>query len=265
MAAAAVQEEWDGEVLADAEAAVENAFTQISRWTDMAGCDKPVVCLSDREGRNFRKQLTEYKSHRHDKPVCYWQVVEEIEKYFRVERIPGLEADDVMGIMATSPKLTDRSVIVSLDKDLKTIPAMIFNPDKDKEPWRQTPGGAHRFWMYQTLIGDTTDGYGGCPGVGPIKAEAILNKPHNLIRKTRVLTKGKNKGKQEVKWVEGGPTDLWSSICAYYRKAGLTEEDAILQARLARILHRTDYNKEEGLIYLWHPTQSKRSPLKLPQ
>lgn len=192
-------------------------------------------------------------------------MVAEIEKYFRVERIPSLEGDDVMGIMATSPKLQDRSVIVSLDKDMRTVPGTHYNPDKDKGPNVVTPAEAHRFWMKQTLTGDPTDGYGGCPGVGDLKAEAILDKPHNLIRNTRTITKGKRKGQIEVKWTKGGSTDLWTSILAYYRKAGLGEDDAILQARMARILHRDDYNKEEGLIYLWHPKSARRKALKLPR
>ena len=28
--------------------------------------------------------------------------------------------------------------------------------------------------MYQTLIGDLTDGFGGCPGVGGVKAQRVL-------------------------------------------------------------------------------------------
>jgi hypothetical protein len=38
-----------------------------------------------------------------------------------------------------------------------------------------TEAQADRFHMIQTLTGDVTDGYPGCPGIGPVKAEQILN------------------------------------------------------------------------------------------
>ena len=33
--------------------------------------------------------------------------------------------------------------------------------------------------------------------------------------------------------------------------AGLTEEDAILNARMARILRATDYNRAQSTVNLW--------------
>ena len=65
----------------------------------------------------------------------------------------------------------------------------------------------------QTLCGDNVDNFPGVPGIGPVKAAAILN------------TK-----------------DLWSAIEAAFVKAKLTKEDALLQARLAYILQHGDYN-----------------------
>ena len=38
-----------------------------------------------------------------------------------------------------------------------------------------------------------------------------------------------------------------------YEKADMTEEDALLTARLAYILHDKDYNEETKEIKLWEP------------
>ena len=35
---------------------------------------------------------------------------------------------------------------------------------------------ADYYFMFQTLTGDTSDGYSGCPSVGAIKAERVLFK-----------------------------------------------------------------------------------------
>ena len=66
-----------------------------------------------------------------------------------------------------------QAIIVSQDgvKDMKTIPTIVWD-GKDlltiSEPWAD-------YWhLYQTLVGDTSDGYKGCPGVGKVKAEKLL-------------------------------------------------------------------------------------------
>ena len=52
------------------------------------------------------------------------------ENYTTFQR-PQLEADDVMGILATrKQKEPTRFIIISTDKDLKQIPSHHYNPDK---------------------------------------------------------------------------------------------------------------------------------------
>ena len=41
-----------------------------------------------------------------------------------------------------------------------------------------------------------------------------------------------------------------------FHKAGLTEEDALVQARVARILRADDYNFKNGEITLWEPSRN---------
>ena len=92
---------------------------------------------------------------------------------------------------------------------------------------KSTVKEAAHFHAVQTLSGDTVDGYSGCPKVGPVSAEKILKD-------------------LEVK-------DYWAAIVAAYEKAGLTEDEALLNARMAYILQAKDYNKKEGKVKLWRP------------
>lgn len=237
-ASAAAQDDTDwGDGLGDQEytdprQAIDNARSLIEKWHDQSGCDKIAVCFSPPDSIVFRHKIGPYKEGRSGKPLAYWEVVADLEERYRTIRIPLLEADDVMGIMATSPKLRG-SVIVSIDKDMKTIPAKVFNPLKDTRPRRITQEAADRFWMMQTLTGDRTDGYFGCPGIGPAKADKALS-GCNTIR------------------------EMWQAVVETYQDRGLTMEDALLQARFARILRREDYYKEKGTIYLWHPIPKRR-------
>jgi len=223
----------DGEgasVVADLSTALDNARQLIREWTSAAGCRTPVLCFSSRIGLNFRKALLPtYKSGRSEKPQVYWDLIDALEQEYRFYRIEGLEADDVLGILATSDRFSG-SVVVSLDKDLQTVPCRLLNPNKDQRPRPIRMAQADLFWMTQTLTGDQTDGYPGCPKIGPVNADKILGAAGLSLN------------------------SMWSAVVEAYEARGLTEDDALLQARMARILRRSDYDKERNEIALWHPT-----------
>jgi DNA polymerase-1 len=84
--------------------------------------------------------------------------------------------------------------------------------------------------MFQTLVGDTSDGYKGCPGVGKVKAEKLL-----------------------IDAMENG-VPLWTVVKAQYEAKDLTEADALTQARLARILRWSDWDNEKKEPILWTPS-----------
>lgn len=201
---------------------------------------------------NFRKTLDPtYKQGRSPrKPLCYALLREKAEGEYNCVAMPGLEADDVMGILATKPGKTKR-IIVSQDKDMRTIPVDVWN---GKDLYQVTPEEADRFHMYQTLIGDTSDGYPGCPGVGPVAAEHFLEEPHKLVAYEHALKSGPRKGTTETRWREEPCGGMWEGVVSYYAKAGLTEEYALRQARLARILRWEDWNAEKKEPILWTPT-----------
>lgn len=193
------------------------------------GTDKMILCLSD--AVNFRKGvLPSYKSKRKAvrKPLGYPTLTEWMRKEYMTETMPGLEADDVMGILATRG---DRdTIIVSSDKDMKTIPGKVFREGKKMVIEDQE---ADYWFLYQTLIGDVTDGYKGCPGIGPKSADKVLS---NFL-------------------VNGDLVKAWDAVVAAYVKAGLTEADALQQARCARILRASDWDADNQAVKLWTPTK----------
>ena len=182
-----------------------------------------IVCLSDRE--NFRHDVAGfYKSGRKKsrKPTGYAALVDWCMITYRTTKRPKLEADDVMGIISTMPTNED-CIIVSDDKDMKTIPGRLYRPQK-REHLVVSEEEADRFFYTQCLTGDITDGYKGLEGIGEKRAATIL-----------------------------GSRPCWELVEAAYVKAGKTAADALQQARLARILRCTDWNKEKQEVVLWTP------------
>ena len=137
----------------------------------------------------------------------------------------GLEGDDVLGILATSKSLIEGpAIVVTDDKDLKTIPCQLARMDEDVCIVSEKEADYNH--MFQTLTGDTTDGYKGCPGVGPKKATEILF---------------------------DNPTNVWGAVVKTFEKAKLTEADALVQARVARICRASDYDFQAQRVKLWEP------------
>ena len=201
----------------------------ISRVREKLDAGRIVVALSDT--RNFRKDvLPTYKSNRATtrKPMLLGFLKEHLRENYEVFERPGLEGDDVIGILATSPKIIKgEKIIVSLDKDMKTIPGKLYNDGKPERGVVDIAEEEADYWhLYQTLTGDATDGYSGCPGIGPKKAEALLNQ-HGAI---------------------------WQTVVNAYAGAKLGEEEALTQARVARILRNTDYDFKKKEPILWTPT-----------
>ena len=229
-----------GEPALDRVAAFKGVNDMVERWRYEAQAKDVIVVLSGKD--NFRMDvLPTYKQNRagKEKPALYNDVVNFIEEKFRTIRKPRLEADDTLGILGTSdPK---KYVVVSADKDMRTLPCRVIIPGKMPIPIHFREWEANRFWMTQTLTGDTVDGYGGCPKIGPVKAERILDGLWKL-------------------------PDLWSAVVDTYKAAGLTEADALVQARVARILRNSDFDRETREIKLWAPraTLSERLPTEPP-
>ena len=178
-----------------------------------------ILFFSD--STNFRKEiLPEYKGHRNRKKPCgYKRVIEDLKKEYRVIIKPTLEADDAMGVYAT--KYTG-NMIVSPDKDMKQIPGKLYNFDEVFTVSKEEGAIWH---LIQSWAGDQTDGYSGVPGIGVKRAESLFN--------------------------EHGYS--WKTVIKAFTDKGLTEEDALVNARLARILTVDDYDFDKFQPKLWSP------------
>jgi len=192
-----------------------------------------ILCFSGTyDTPNFRLAIDpSYKSSRKDKrkPLCYADLRESCDDLYTTQTFPGLEADDVMGIMATRPRKqsSPEFIIVSQDKDMKTLPATVWN---GKDLVTYSADQADYWHMFQTLTGDAVDGYKGCPKVGPVKADKILAAAFCDKR--------------------------WQMVALAYEQAGLTADDALRNARLARILRWDDWDRKKKEPILWSPSHS---------
>ncbi len=228
------------------EQARKHADELIAKYAADLGTQNVIVCLSDPD-RNFRKELNpSYKEARVEieKPELLMWVKEYLHSEYRSYMRPRLEADDVMGILATHPSLIEgKKIIVSEDKDMRTIPTNVYNPDK--------PGlgvldiselDADRFLLWQALVGDPTDGYKGAKGIGmggKYVDNEFIEGPRSLTYAHDVLTADRK--------------DLWDLVLEAYGSVGLTEDDAIMQVRMAHILRASSYNFSTKKVKLWQP------------
>ena len=170
---------------------------------------------------NFRKKIMPlYKGHRNRKKPCgYKRVIEALKKEYKVIIKPTLEADDGMGVYATK---YPGNIIISPDKDMRQIPGQLYNFD---ETFTITPEEGAKWHLIQTCAGDQTDGYGGISGIGIKRAVSLFEE------------KGYS----------------WKTVVNAFVEKGHTEEDALVNARLARILTAKDYDFKKKRPILWSP------------
>tara|TARA_R110001606_G_scaffold399301_2_gene584116 strand:- start:7667 stop:8560 length:894 start_codon:yes stop_codon:yes gene_type:complete len=243
-------------VLTELDIVQEQVRECLAGYLKVTKADDLIICLTDSKA-NWRKSvLPTYKSNRKD--TVRPQLLEPLKQFMAEEypsfRKPTLEADDVMGILSTHPKLIEgKKIIVSEDKDMKTIPGWLWNPAKDVEPWLVSEDEADYWHVLQTLMGDTTDGYTGCIGIGKDKANTLISNPVLYIPYEHELKSGKRKGEIEIRYTEEPTDNLWEAVVSLFKYKGQTEEDALTQGRVARISRHTDYNFETQETIHWNP------------
>ena len=197
--------------------------SEIQKLTSRFDSDDIVLFFTDR--KNFRKTVDpDYKGNRVKRKPCGYLKLKNwgMETYPSVQ-MPNLEADDALGIYATSGTITD-FVLISPDKDMAQIPCRIYDL---KQEYTQNPADALRKVYEQALTGDQTDGYSGCKGVGPKRAAIILDK-----------VKDEN---------------YWPAVVEAFEESGATEADALRNLRLARILQNTDWDHANQTVKLFTP------------
>ena len=178
--------------------------------------------------RTFRHEMwPAYKANRKDKrkPLGIGELRDWMMEEYDSVMYPNIEADDAIGIWATED--SENRVAVSGDKDFGTLPIYWYNHLKDILRI-VTEEQANHFHLVQSLMGDTTDGFSGLKGCGPMTAEKLLKK--------------------------NGST--WKTVVEAYEAKGFDSDDALMTARLARILRHGDYDLDTNEVTLWTPSNA---------
>ena len=113
------------------------------------------------------------------------------------------------------------------DQPISTIlPLRFQQTGRGRRPFTISPEEGAKWHLIQSISGDSTDGYSGVPGIGVKRAETLFNK-------------------------EGYS---WKTVVNAYKAKDLTEADALINARLARILTFDDYDFDKQQPKLWSPS-----------
>ncbi|MDP3905176.1 MAG: 5'-3' exonuclease H3TH domain-containing protein, partial [Methylococcaceae bacterium] len=154
-----------------------------------------ITVVFDSPGRTFRNDLyDQYKAHRPPMPDDLRVQIEPLHNVIRAMGLPlimesGVEADDVLGVLAQHAEQQGYGVIISTgDKDmaqLVTEHIILENTMSDTRMDRQ--GVIDKFGVkpeqivdYLALIGDTVDNIPGVPKVGPKTAAKWLEQYETL-------------------------------------------------------------------------------------
>ncbi len=212
----------------DEQGAFLESVKMIEKIKKTTGADRAYLCFSDK--RNFRKHINpSYKSNRIGKfkPGMIQSLKTYLGQRYPTIIKPWLEADDILGIM--SERLTSEKtdfIICSTDKDMRQLKGLHYNWQHETFKSYTERERLESFY-YQVLVGDSCDGYGGCPKVGDKKAQMHLNNVDIMDE-----------------------YEVWSMIVSCYESMGQTEVDAMLNARMAWLL-KDGY--EPTAINLWSP------------
>jgi DNA polymerase-1 len=221
--------EWKDEmwtVHADMALAKARVINRVEEFKDMMKTNSVTMCLTDRA--NFRRVLNpDYKANRSKSrlPIILRQVKQWIIEELDGQMWANLEADDIISILATDKEMDEETIIISIDKDFKSVPGIFYDYNKG-EYHQPTEEEADNYHLVQTIAGDHTDGYSGVPGIGVTRAERLLQ--------------------------SDGYT--WETVVKSYEKAGLTENEALTNAWMARLLRADNYSFRTNTIKkLWTP------------
>jgi DNA polymerase-1 len=106
---------------------------------------------------------------------------------------------------------------------MRQIPGKLYNME---ETTLISESDGAKWHLIQSMAGDQTDGYSGVPGIGVKRAESLFKE------------KGYN----------------WKTVVETFEEKGLSEDEALINARLAKILTKDDYDFKEKRPILWSPS-----------
>jgi len=145
---------------------IDNLMTQIIDDTEASEFEFYI-----KGEKNFRYQLNpDYKANRtQPKPFHLESAQQYVLDCWNAISSGIYESDDMLGIQQRSD-----TIIASIDKDLLMIPGMHWNFVKLEKQRVSYMDGIRKFWK-QMMIGDTSDNIYGIQGIGPKKAEKLID------------------------------------------------------------------------------------------
>jgi hypothetical protein len=165
---------------------VENAIYLCKRSLEVTstrlaatGISGPLELYLTGKG-NFRERVATIKGYKANrigipKPVHYEAIREYMTHKWGATTVVGYEADDQVAMIAHENNYDpDRVCIVSADKDLLTVPGLVYNFQTESVYLIPEDEARTRFYR-QILTGDTADNILGCYKVGPKAAMAAIH------------------------------------------------------------------------------------------
>jgi len=161
---------------------------------------------------NYRKILDkEYKAPRGKRELP--KILGDIQKYviknYDSKRAYGMETDDLVAIYWNRLQKEhgrNNVIIVSIDKDYKQLPALIYNYHyKHKEIYDLSPYDALYNFYTQMIVGDSADNVNYCRGYGQKYAEKLFKdcmSNYQFTKRTYNLFKTIYKGKARMKYIQ---------------------------------------------------------------
>ncbi|MFP6581477.1 MAG: DNA polymerase I [Candidatus Hydrogenedentota bacterium] len=153
-----------------------------------------IVMVFDAKGPTFRDEMyPEYKANRDETPadlVSQFPLIDQLVEAFDIPilRVPGVEADDVMGTLAIMAEEQGvNPTLVTGDKDMLqcvTDTVRVFDPSKgDNGKWYAPQDVVERYGVPPEhvidllgLMGDSADNVPGVRGIGEKTAKKLLEK-----------------------------------------------------------------------------------------
>jgi len=201
---------------ADVVAGLAKAKEKIDRILDKTGCRDFELHFTGGKD-NFRYSIyPEYKANRKNlrTPAGLVEIKEALIKHYEGKAFmhTGWEADDIVIYKKTQDP--DKYILCAIDKDVyNSIEGKHFNYYESQHydiemKWVETDRYTAITWPFlQTLMGDVSDNVVGLKGIGPKRAQKIID------------------GKMTKK-------DLWLAVEEAYKMQGRSAEDALLNLNL---------------------------------
>lgn len=226
----------------DTQKALEDVLNYINNILYALNADQAVMVFST--GLNFRKYLNrcyKYKRGDKDKPMLLSVIRQHLIDNFKCVMHDWLEADDLLGIIMTQPQNSEERILVSYDKDLRSIPGLHYNPEMKCGTDNRSLiminefEAEMEFWK-ASIAGDNVDCYTGIPLLGK-----------NFIEEHAIPTLTALPDKlSRFEWV-----------VERFAWAYLNKEYALRQMRMAYILHYEDFDLEKNSIKLFNPEKEE--------